>query len=74
MDPLLSLRPLSTDIKHTILQRSKIKNGFRNSCSPQSGAQDILICGNEFLIKEPVEIDKEAIEKPISNLIYAQTR
>lgn len=45
MDPLLSLRTLSTNVHHAEVHLAQFKEGFRDTSRPQTGLQHILVVG-----------------------------
>jgi uncharacterized protein YuzB (UPF0349 family) len=60
MDPLLSFRALSTDIKHSICQVAQVKYCLTYPCRPQSCPQDILVGGEVVSGEQAVDLVEEA--------------
>ena len=63
MYPFLSLRSLSTNIEHAVLQGAEIKVRLGNTGGTEACAQHILVSRNEFLVKETIEVNEETVAR-----------
>jgi hypothetical protein len=61
VDPLLSLRTLTTDIKHLESQVAGIEDSLADTCRPKACTQDVLISGNIVLFEKSAEVAHVAI-------------
>ena len=43
MDPLFAFRPLSSNVKHAVGQRTEIEDGLCDAGGLQTGTEDILV-------------------------------
>ena len=66
VNPFLSFRTLTTDIKHAVSQIAQLEDGFCDSGSAQPRAEDVLVRGEVVLSKEALDIGEEAA-RGISN-------
>lgn len=69
VNPLLSLRALTTDVKHLESQVSGIEDGLTDTCRSKACTQDVLVSGNIVLFEEPAEITHVAMVMSVSSLV-----
>ena len=56
VNPLLTFRPLSTNVEHVVSKIAQIEQGFCDASCPQTGAQNILIVRKVVGSKEAVNV------------------
>jgi len=60
VDPLLTLRPLSTNVKHAVCQVASVENSLADASCSKPCAQNILICGCEVFGEKAIEVGEVA--------------
>jgi len=61
VDPLLSFRTLTTDVKHLEGQIARVEDGLADTCRPKACTQDVLISGNIVLFEKSAEVAHVAV-------------
>lgn len=56
VDPLLTFRSLSSNVKHTVCEGAKVEDGLGDTSRPQSGAQNVLVCWHVIWSEQSVHI------------------
>ena len=61
MDPLLSLRSLSSNIEHTVCKVSNDEGGFSDTSSLDTGAQNILVIWHVVMLGNALDVVEVAM-------------
>lgn len=69
VDPLLSLRALTTDVKHLEGQVAGIEDSLTDTCRPKACTQDVLVSGDVVLLKQSAEITHVAVDMSVSSSV-----
>lgn len=65
VDPLLSLRALTTNVEHFEGQVPGIEDGLTDTCRSKACTQDVLVSGNIVLLEESAEIAHVAVNMSV---------
>ena len=68
VDPLLSLRTLSSDIKHSVCKVSNDECGLGNTSGLDTGTEDILVVGHIVGLCDALNVVEVAIRRPSQRL------
>lgn len=69
MDPLLSLRALSSYIKHAVCKVTNDEGSFGDTSSLDSRSQNVLVVGHVVALRDTLNVIEVAKETQVSDLI-----